>query len=71
MQNYFLSLLLKFPNTPSTNKEVDYFDEFDPRGPVSGIENPRGFLFANRCSLTLNNFIVIVSIIFYDSYIIL
>ena len=51
------------PSTsPSTHKEVDSFNEFDPRGPVSGIENPRGFLFASRCSLTLNNFLAIVSI---------
>ena len=32
---------------PSTSrpmhKEVDSFDEFDPRGPVSGIENSRVF----------------------------
>lgn len=30
------------PSTsPPANKEVDAFDEFDLRGPVSGMENPR------------------------------
>ena len=53
------------PSTsPPTHKEVDSFDEFDPRGPVSGIENSRGFLFASRCSLTPNNLLAIVNINF-------
>lgn len=50
------------PSTsPPTNKEADAFDEFDPRGPVSGIENPRGFLFATSCRLTPNNLFELVN----------
>ena len=51
---------------PSTSrpmhKEVDSFDQFDPCGPVLGIENSGGFLFASRCSLTPNNLLPIVSV---------
>ncbi|RVW58949.1 Clathrin interactor EPSIN 2 [Vitis vinifera] len=37
------------PSTsPPANKEVDAFDEFDPRGPVSGMENPRDLSVCQR-----------------------